>query len=93
MSRSPGQNNRRPVAIILEDRPRRRIVYKRGAAKGKNMVKCERGKVVSKKACATGMRVYKHIQAWTRFFKTARKANKVVPSVKKTSSPKLHRGV
>ena len=40
MSRSPGQNNRRPVAIILEDRPRRRIVYKRGAAKGNNMVKC-----------------------------------------------------
>ena len=52
MSWSPGQNNRRPVAIILEDRPRRRIVYKKGTAKGKNMVKCERGKVVSKKAAA-----------------------------------------
>ena len=29
--------------------------------------------------------------AWTQFVKTARKANKVAPSVKKTSSPKLLR--
>ena len=57
------------------------------------LAKNVRDKVVSKKVSTTGMRAHKHIQTWTRSVKTARKANKVAPSEKKTSSPKLHRGV
>ena len=53
--------------------------------------KNKRGKVMSKKACATGKRVCKHIQAWTQAAKTARKLNKVPPLLKKASSPKLLR--
>ena len=54
-------------------------------------MKNKRGAVVSKKASATGKRVYKHIQAWTQVAKTARKLNKVPPLLKKASSPKLLR--
>ena len=53
--------------------------------------KYQRGKVVSKKASVTGQRAYKNIQALTQIVKTARELNKVAPSVKKTSSPKLLR--
>ena len=47
--------------------------------------------MVSKKASVTGQRAYKNIQAWTQIVKTARKLNKVAPSLKKTSSPKFLR--
>ena len=56
-------------------------------------MKNRRDKVVSKKDSTTGKRAYKHIQAWTQSVKTARVVNKVAPTVKKTSFPKLLRVV
>ena len=53
--------------------------------------KNKRGKVLSKKAGATGKCAYSFIQAWTLTVMTARKENKVPFAVKKTSSPKLLR--
>ena len=55
------------------------------------LAKNKRDKVVSKKCVTTGKRACKLTQAWAQAVKTARKLNKVAPSVKKTSSPKLLR--
>ena len=46
---------------------------------------------MSRKDATAGKRACKLAQAWTQAVKTARKLNKVDPSVKKTSSPKLLR--
>ena len=46
---------------------------------------------MSRKDAITGKRACKLAQAWTQAVKTARKLNKVAPSLKKASSPKLLR--
>ena len=57
------------------------------------LLKYQRDKVVPKKDSTTGKRAYKHIRARTQPVKTTRVVNKVAPAVRKTSSPKLLRGV
>ena len=71
------------VSIIAKGKVAKALVFRgskertTGGLNKAALMKNKRGKVVSKKASATGKRAYKHIQAWTQAVKAARKELKV----------------